>query len=80
MDEQSIFLAALEREDPAERTAFLDEACAGTPELRQRVEKLLSVHERAGSFMQGPAVPVAATADMAIISSSDSAGSHRLDR
>ena len=36
-----IFAAALERE-PAERAAFLDEACGGDEQLRKEVESLLA--------------------------------------
>jgi serine/threonine protein kinase len=38
---ETIFQAALER-DPAERTAFLNQACAGDEGLRQEVESLLA--------------------------------------
>ena len=37
----NLFAAALERE-PAERTAFLDEACAGDEQLRKEIESLLA--------------------------------------
>jgi tetratricopeptide (TPR) repeat protein len=55
MREQTIFIEALEREDPAERAAFLDQTCAGDPALRERVEKLLRRHQQAGSFLEPPA-------------------------
>src|SRR5262249_45191817 len=55
MPERSIFLNALEKSDPAARAAYLDRACAGQPELRQRIEELLRSHEEAGTFL---AVPV----------------------
>src|SRR5262249_10994756 len=54
MDERSIFMAALEREAPPERSAYLDEACGGDSALRQRVEALLASHEQAGSFLRMP--------------------------
>src|SRR5262249_16672406 len=59
MSDRTVFLAALERSDPAERTAYLDEVCAGDPALRQRVEALLRSHEEAGSFLEQPALHVA---------------------
>ena len=34
---------------------FLDDACAGRPELRTQVESLLKAHGDAGSFLDGPA-------------------------
>ena len=54
MDERSIFMAALERESPPERSAYLDDACGGDTALRQRVEALLASHEQAGSFLRTP--------------------------
>jgi len=50
-----IFDAALEL--PAEqRPGYLDEACAGSAPLRERVEALLRAHTEAGAFMDTPAV------------------------
>ncbi len=48
---EQLFEAALARE-PAERHAFLEEACSGHPELRRTVEELLAADERAGSFLE----------------------------
>jgi serine/threonine protein kinase len=56
MHERSIFLAALEIGDPAERAAYLDRACAADPALRRGVEELLAAHGRSGSFLARPAV------------------------
>ena len=36
---ESIFFAALEKTSPAERAAYLDEACRGDADLRRRVER-----------------------------------------
>jgi len=44
MQEQTIFTEALEHEDPAQRAAFLDAACADNPALRERIERLLLQH------------------------------------
>lgn len=55
MTERSLFLALLEVKDPAQRSAYLDEACAGLPELRSQVEQLLTAHDKAGNFMERPA-------------------------
>jgi serine/threonine protein kinase/Flp pilus assembly protein TadD len=52
--EQSIFIEALEREDPAERSAFLEGACAGDLDLRRRIERLLLRHEQPSSFLRLP--------------------------
>src|SRR5262245_19277422 len=55
MTERDIFIAALQKEDPAQRRAYLDEACAHQPELRKQVEDLLRLHEGADSFLEKPA-------------------------
>lgn len=47
---KEVFEAALER-GPADRHAFILEACAGDNSLQREVESLLSGHERAGSFL-----------------------------
>src|SRR5262245_9950005 len=54
MNEQAIFIAALQQ-DRDRRAAYLDRVCADDAALRRRVETLLDAHERAGSFLQGPA-------------------------
>jgi serine/threonine protein kinase/tetratricopeptide (TPR) repeat protein len=64
MNERSLFMAALPIEDAAERSAYLDRACAGEPALRQRVEALLAAIEQAGSFLQQPAGDPRATSDV----------------
>jgi serine/threonine protein kinase len=48
--EQEIFEAALELPDAVARTALLDQACAGEPEMRARLTELLSVQDRAEKF------------------------------
>ena len=55
MNEHSIFLATLEIDDPGERSAYLDRACAGDSTLRGRVEQLLKSHQESGKVMDGPA-------------------------
>jgi serine/threonine protein kinase/formylglycine-generating enzyme required for sulfatase activity len=47
---RDIFLEALERV-PADRTAYLDEACGPDAALRQRVEALLRAHDDPGAFL-----------------------------
>jgi serine/threonine protein kinase/tetratricopeptide (TPR) repeat protein len=54
MDEQSLFIEALEKHDPAERAAFLDQRCAGDSALRQRLERLLQHHRHADDFLESP--------------------------
>jgi hypothetical protein len=51
---ESIFFAALAKTDPAERAAYLDEACGGDGDLRRQVERLLEAHPQVGSFLDRP--------------------------
>ena len=46
---KDVFERTIERE-PAERRAFVDDACAGDDELRDEVTSLLDQHERIGGF------------------------------
>ena len=55
MGERAIFFEAMEQADPAERSAYLDDACAGDPDLRRRIEALLRSHATAGDFLDMPA-------------------------
>ncbi len=52
---EEVLQAALDR-PPVERASFLDEACAGDPELLGEAEGLLSAHEEAGEFLELPAI------------------------
>jgi serine/threonine protein kinase/Flp pilus assembly protein TadD len=63
MNERSLFLAVLDIEDPSERSAYLDRACAGDPALRAQVEQLLKAHQASGLFMERPAIALGATGD-----------------
>lgn len=47
---EDIYFAALEQPDAAQRRAFVDQACAGTPELRAEVEKLFALTTAADRF------------------------------
>ncbi|MGO9816175.1 MAG: serine/threonine-protein kinase [Isosphaeraceae bacterium] len=66
MTEETLFHQALARVNPQERAAFLDQACAGEPELRVAVETLLAAHERSRDLRDNPAsdlgTPVATAA------------------
>src|SRR5262245_28249146 len=57
-----LFLRALEVHSASERNSYLDEACGGDAELRAEVESLLEASDRAGSFLESPAVGVSAPA------------------
>ncbi|MFO0841081.1 MAG: protein kinase [Gemmataceae bacterium] len=58
---KAIFMAALEKADPAERAAYVAGACAGDAGLRQRVEALVQAHQAPGSFLRAPAAAPAET-------------------
>ena len=55
MNERDIFIATLEKTDPVERSAYLDQACGGNTALRRRVEVLLGARDKAGNFLETPA-------------------------
>jgi serine/threonine protein kinase len=59
MSDRDLFIAALQRDDPAERAAYLEAACAGDAELRERIDRLLQAHADAGSFLDPPHDPEA---------------------
>ena len=54
MTEESLFLAALEKNVPADREAFLKEACGADVALRARVQLLLEADARARGILDRP--------------------------
>jgi WD40 repeat protein/serine/threonine protein kinase len=54
VNERSLFLAALDKADPAARAAYLDQACAGDKALRCRLDVLLEEHAKPGSLLAHP--------------------------
>jgi serine/threonine protein kinase/tetratricopeptide (TPR) repeat protein len=66
MSERSIFMEALEFDDPREREAYILRACGGDERLRARVEALLRRHQSDDSLAldRMAAVEVAVTADL----------------
>lgn len=52
MIEEELFHRALEKPTFVEQLAYLDEACADSPTLRQHVERLLRAHRPNDSFLQ----------------------------
>jgi serine/threonine protein kinase len=63
MNERDLFIAVLQKDDPTERAALLDRACADQPALRQRLERLLGAYDGAGSFLEPPARSGSPTTD-----------------
>lgn len=58
---KSIFLQAMELPAPVERAAFLDQACAGQPALKARVEALIRSADEGDSLLDSPASKAAST-------------------
>ena len=54
MNEEEIFAAAIEIDDPTARRAFLDEKCAANEQLRASVDELLALHDTADGFLDAP--------------------------
>src|SRR5262245_44781366 len=50
---ESLFVTALQK-PPADRAAYLDQACGDDRAVRQQVEALLHAQAAAGSFLQAP--------------------------
>src|SRR6266540_3920295 len=55
---KQIFQSALEH-NPAERSAFLSQACAGDEALRSEIESLISSHDQAGDSIEAMAAEAA---------------------
>jgi eukaryotic-like serine/threonine-protein kinase len=52
---EDLYHAALDRHEST-RAAFLQESCDGEDDLRREVESLLYYSQRAGSFIETPAL------------------------
>jgi Tol biopolymer transport system component len=57
----SLLQSALSR-PPGDREAFLRQACSGDEALEREIRSLLASHQEAGSFLESPAIQVAARA------------------
>src|SRR3954447_9937512 len=60
---RAVFCEALERKTPQARGEYLDQVCAGKPELRVRVDALLRAHEEASGFLREPGGPFGTAAE-----------------
>jgi len=58
---ESIFFTALDKHAPTDQQAYLSEACGNDAELRRRIERMLSAHRDAGSFLEAPVLAVGET-------------------
>ena len=52
MDEQSIFLEALQKATSKDRADYLDQACGDNRTLRAQVDELLAAHDQVGNFLR----------------------------
>ncbi|WP_422931536.1 tetratricopeptide repeat protein [Singulisphaera sp. PoT] len=57
MDEESLFVEALQKPTMAERQKFLDKACGDDLALRRRIEQLLKAHDRTLGILDRPEPP-----------------------
>ncbi len=62
---KDLFLAALDIE-PAQRAAFLDEACAGNAPLQRQIEALLRVHDEPDSLLDRPRIDLGLSRDAGV--------------
>jgi Tol biopolymer transport system component/serine/threonine protein kinase/tetratricopeptide (TPR) repeat protein len=84
---EEIFNAAVEV-PAAEREAYLNEVCGADRELRQEVERLMALDEKAGDFIESPVayseitriVNLPFSGDLSITLSGQQIGAYRLER
>ena len=74
--EASLFTEALRHPPGSERDAFLNGACRGDKDLRERLEALLKAYEISGTTLEPP-VAVAAPPTLRIFAQSSPAASWR---
>ncbi|HZU35202.1 MAG TPA: hypothetical protein VFA18_04815, partial [Gemmataceae bacterium] len=55
---ETILAQAVEIAEPAQRRAFVEQACNGHGTLQRRVEQLIANHFQAGSFLERPAAAI----------------------
>jgi serine/threonine protein kinase len=60
---KEIFLAAVEKQNPADRDAYVRAACGEDEGLRRQVDALLVKHEQAGAFLEPAGPSQVATAE-----------------
>ena len=63
MNERSIFLAALDITDPAQRSAYLNQACGGDDNLHKHIDELIATEAKLGGFLARPHLGPSATAN-----------------
>ena len=56
MSERELFIAALQIDNESERSVYLDQICAGNPDLKKRIEALLRAHFETDHRLERPLV------------------------
>src|ERR1043166_869007 len=51
---EALYFAALDKATPAERAAYLDEACKDDETMRRCVERMLDAAPKVGKFLEPP--------------------------
>ena len=75
---RDIFSQALDIEEAEQRLAFLDQACSGHNEVRQKVEDLLAANADAGKFMNGTCMSPTTTSGTVAEAPGDCIGPYKL--
>src|ERR1700729_4252516 len=78
--EEALFHAAIELPAAATRSAFLDQACAGEPALRKRLDALLAAHDEPDNLSPKAKSAVAATIKLDLADTPDEAVGQTLGR
>ena len=55
MNELDLFAAVIAIAEPGERAALLERECAGRPDLRNRIDQLVSAHFKSNALLDVPA-------------------------
>ena len=61
MSDRELFLILVDEPDADARLRLRDERCAGDAECRERIDRLLAAHGRAGEFLEGSLDEIAPT-------------------
>jgi serine/threonine protein kinase len=72
MNERELFIAALEKEDRAQRAAYLDDACGSDTALRRRLDVLLREEQGLGNFLE--ASPAGSVATLSLVGPAEGPG------
>ncbi|MCA9020934.1 MAG: protein kinase, partial [Planctomycetaceae bacterium] len=73
MNEQDIFLAAIEITDPTQRDTYLKQTCGDDAILRDQIEKLLQAYEKTSQFLETPAAATDSSVHQTILTDSSGA-------